>query len=111
MYNNYDSISFPACEGDDVCGIFATQSLNKDAVVILSGDKDLRTIPGIHHFIHDESTEVVNEKSADYNWMYQTLTGDMTDGFGGCPRSWWCQSIKNISKQKRFTRNVGSCCC
>ena len=85
MYNNYDSISFPACEGDDACGIFATQSLNKDSVVILSGDKDLRTIPGIHHFIHDESTEIVDEKSADYNFMYQTLTGDMTDGFGGCP--------------------------
>ena len=85
MYNNYESISFPACEGDDACGIFATQSLNKDSVVILSGDKDLRTIPGIHHFIHDESTEIVDEKSADYNFMYQTLTGDMTDGFGGCP--------------------------
>ena len=59
--------------------------LIKIVVVILSGDKDLRTIPGIHHFIHDESTEIVDEKSANYNFMYQTLTGDMTDGFGGCP--------------------------
>ena len=85
MYNNYDSISFPACEGDDACGIFATQSLNKDAVVILSGDKDLRTIPGIHHFIHDGSTELVDELTANYNFMYQTLVGDRTDNFPGVP--------------------------
>ena len=63
MFHNYETLTYPNLEGDDVCGIFATQSLNKDKVVILSGDKDLRTIPGIHHFIHDESTEVVNENN------------------------------------------------
>jgi len=100
MFHNYETLTYPNLEGDDVCGIFATQSLNKDKVVILSGDKDLRTIPGIHHFIHDESTEVVNENIADYNFMYQTLVGDMTDGFAGCPSIGGVKASRILANKK-----------
>ena len=100
MFHNYETLTYPNLEGDDVCGIFATQSLNKDKVVILSGDKDLRTIPGIHHFIHDESTEIVNETIANYNFMYQTLVGDMTDGFAGCPSIGGVKASRILANKK-----------
>jgi len=85
LKQNYECVCLPNLEGDDVCGILATKPENKDKIVVLSGDKDMRTIPGIHHFLHDDSTEVVDEKTANYNFMYQTLTGDLTDNFGGVP--------------------------
>ena len=45
----------------------------------------MRTIPCFHHFIHDNQTELVDEKTADYYFMFQTLTGDTSDGYSGCP--------------------------
>ena len=43
----------------------------------------MRTIPCFHHFIHDNHTELVDEKTADYYFMFQTLTGDTSDGYSG----------------------------
>ena len=100
LKENYESVSLPGLEGDDVCGILATKPGNKDKIVVLSGDKDMRTIPGIHHFIHDDSTEVVDEKTANYNFMYQTLTGDMTDGFGGCPTIGGVKASRVLANKK-----------
>tara|TARA_R100001530_G_scaffold88489_1_gene61618 strand:- start:3501 stop:4271 length:771 start_codon:yes stop_codon:yes gene_type:complete len=100
LKSEYECISYPNVEGDDVCGIFATTPKNKDKVVILSGDKDLRTIPGIHHFIHDDSTEIVDEKSANYNFMYQTLVGDLTDGFSGCPKIGAIKASRVLANKK-----------
>ena len=85
LKKNYQCISFAGLEGDDVLGILGTSPENKDNCIMLSSDKDMRTVPGIHHFIHDESTELVDEANANYNFMYQALMGDLTDGFGGCP--------------------------
>ena len=71
-------------EGDDVMGILHTE--NSDTTVIVSSDKDMLTIPGrVYNPRHGEIVEVsLNE--ANYNWLTQTLTGDSTDGYGGCPR-------------------------
>jgi len=85
IIKNYKTICYKSLEGDDVLGILATSKEYKDNCIILSSDKDMRTIPAIHHFIHDDSTEIVDEQTADYNFMYQTLVGDLTDNFGGCP--------------------------
>ena len=53
---------YPGLEGD-VLGILATSKKYKDKCIILSSDKDLRTVPGLHHFIHDGSTELVDENA------------------------------------------------
>lgn len=100
LKENYESVSLPGLEGDDVCGILATKPDNKDKIVVLSGDKDMRTIPGIHHFLHDDSTEVVDEKTANYNFMYQTLVGDLTDGFGGCPTIGGVKASRVLANKK-----------
>ena len=66
-------------EDDDVLGI-----LSGDNTVIVSGDKDLLTIPGKHY--RDDELITVTEAQADARFFKQALMGDATDGFPGCPR-------------------------
>jgi len=78
----------PGLEGDDVMGIFATHpKLVPGEKIIVSIDKDMKTIPGkfIRWGTEDAEVVEVSEKEADYWHLYQTLTGDVTDGYKGCP--------------------------
>lgn len=87
-FEKYKCISLPTLEGDDVLGIWATQPSIMRQVrefIICTIDKDLKTIPGKHYnFKKDEHFEVT-EHEADKYHMIQTLTGDATDGYSGCP--------------------------
>ena len=81
--DNYKTQSYFNLEGDDVLGLLATGEY-KDNSVIVSGDKDMRTISGWHCFIIDDSIEYVEPLKADYNFCTQVLTGDQSDGYKGC---------------------------
>ena len=83
MIDKYNAISIPSFEADDLLGIKATK---EPLCIIVSEDKDLKTIPAMV-FNPAKDTEVTNisEWEADYNHMMQTLTGDQTDGYAGCP--------------------------
>jgi len=75
----------PGLEGDDCMGILATVK-GKDERVIVSIDKDMKSVPGL--YCRDPSTgEIISisEKEANYWHLFQTLTGDTTDGYKGCP--------------------------
>jgi len=76
----------PTLEGDDCMGILATMK-SADERIVVSIDKDMRTIPGkfIRWGTEDAQIEEVSEAEADYHFMLQTLTGDVTDGYKGCP--------------------------
>lgn len=84
----HQCVSIPQLEGDDVIGIYATTQTKLDPVrdmIVCSLDKDFKTIPGKHYnFGRDEFFEI-SEHQADYWHMVQTLTGDTTDGYTGCP--------------------------
>lgn len=77
---HYDNVTFPNLEGDDVLGILATRN---PECVIWSLDKDLKQIPG-KHLVDDEVIEISRE-AADRFHLYQTLVGDASDGYKGCP--------------------------
>ena len=79
----HETVSFKNLEGDDAIGLLATGKY-KDNCVIVSGDKDMRTIPAWQVCIIDDQIEYVDENLADYNFCTQTLTGDQTDGYKGC---------------------------
>ena len=81
MMETYNGIVHANLEADDVLGIMATQDWNN---VIWSDDKDLKTIPA-RHLVDGEIYEI-SEDEADYWFFYQTLVGDRTDGYGGCPK-------------------------
>ena len=69
-------------EADDLLGIWATNG-SFDNPIIVSEDKDLKTIP-CKLYRQNELIEITEEE-ANYNFMFQTLAGDSTDGYPGCP--------------------------
>jgi DNA polymerase-1 len=75
-------------EADDALGIWQTQS-NQSGIktCIVSIDKDMLTIPGLHLNPNDPNPALrtVTPDEADYNWMMQTLTGDRVDNYKGAP--------------------------
>lgn len=68
-------------EADDLLGILGSSDLDK--YVIWSADKDLKTIPARH--LMDGEIITIDEETADYWFFLQTLMGDTTDGYKGCP--------------------------
>ena len=81
---NFTTKTVASLEADDVMGIIATK--DKTPCLIISGDKDMKCIPCYHYdFLRDEFCEV-SEEEAEYWFFYQTLMGDSTDGYSGCPK-------------------------
>nr|DAR49144.1 MAG TPA: Exodeoxyribonuclease [Bacteriophage sp.] len=79
---NYTCYQRPGLEADDCIGILATLKAN---TVIISGDKDFKTIPGrFYDFLRNEFYDITTEQ-ANYWHLYQTLIGDVTDNYKGCP--------------------------
>lgn len=75
----------PGLEGDDCMGILATANVIPGEKIIVSIDKDMKTIPGLWARGLEGKVTKVSEAEADYWHLYQTLTGDSTDGYSGCP--------------------------
>ena len=73
-------------EGDDCMGILATKFPGK--TLLVSMDKDLKTIPGSFFKLSPDGTHEmleITEKDAEWNFLMQSLTGDASDGYPGCP--------------------------
>ena len=84
----YECVSLPTLEGDDVLGILATKKRPKsckDEYVICTIDKDLKTVPGQHFNMTSGKLFEVTEEEADRYHLTQALTGDATDNYSGCP--------------------------
>lgn len=86
IHETYDTHEKSPLEGDDVLGILSTHPGLGGEKIIVSIDKDMKTIPGLL-CNPDKGWDVVEVSTyeADYNHMFQTLTGDTTDGYKGCP--------------------------
>lgn len=86
-------LTVPGLEADDVCGISSTALQKSDLrePIIVSIDKDMRSVPGLSWSWYGKSRyeePVVIETSigeADRMHMLQTLMGDPVDGYTGCP--------------------------
>jgi DNA polymerase-1 len=74
----WDVAKLSDVEGDDVLGI-----LYEEGDVIVSVDKDLLTVPGLH--LRDGEIKEVTRLQADLSFYRQVLTGDATDGYPGIP--------------------------
>lgn len=81
LTRNYETAVLPGAEADDVLGIMHRAD-NGD--LLYSPDKDLRTIAGVHMASNGELEEV-DQLEANRAFYKQVLTGDSTDGYGGCP--------------------------
>jgi len=85
IVNTWGVESWPSLEADDVMGILATSS--KTETVIVSADKDMKTVPGGYYNPSRPEAGIVYISTQDANRQHliQTLTGDRTDGYPGCP--------------------------
>lgn len=80
---NFKYAMEPMLEADDVMGIAATD--DKYKTIVVSDDKDMKTIPcTLYRPMTGELVEITKEQ-ADKHFLLQTLTGDITDGYKGCP--------------------------
>jgi hypothetical protein len=96
---NYPSYRKPTLEADDIMGILSTmdglppnfvrehpQFAKVTRKVIVSEDKDMKTVPGwLYNPAKDSKPHLIADYVADYWHLYQTLVGDSTDGYKGCP--------------------------
>ena len=80
LKTEYEVVIMPTLEADDALGIYATKNPGN---VICSPDKDMRQIPG-KLFDMSEMMNVENDEGAKWH-LVQTLAGDQTDGYAGCP--------------------------
>lgn len=84
----WDSRTKEGLEADDVLGIFATHpKLIKGDKIIVSHDKDMQQIPGLHlsAAYPDEGIFRVRPEFAERFLWEQVLVGDATDNYPGCP--------------------------
>ena len=86
MEQEGDTYTRPSLEADDCIGILSSMEKHKDQCIILSGDKDMRTLAGWHYDFLRDIYEYITEEEADKNFLMQTLTGDPVDGYSGCPK-------------------------
>lgn len=85
LEERYRTIRIPLLEADDVMGIMATSPKLRGSVIV-SIDKDMKTIPAkVFNPLKDTRPRRITQEAADRFWMMQTLTGDRTDGYFGCP--------------------------
>lgn len=80
----YNCVEWEGLEADDTMGILQTAA-EPHTSVIVSDDKDMMTIPGFLY--RPKRNEKMNVKADEAFWhhMYQTLVGDSTDNYKGCP--------------------------
>lgn len=70
-------------EADDLLGVRSTKPGTE--TVIVSSDKDMKSLPGtLYNPTKGELTTISLEEANAYH-MTQTLTGDTSDGYAGCP--------------------------
>ena len=85
LMQRFETRTVDGLEADDILGILATTETYGDAI-ILTVDKDLRTIPARHfNPLKDTKPVLRSEYAADAQWLTQALTGDTSDGYTGIP--------------------------
>jgi DNA polymerase-1 len=81
----YPWLRIPNTEGDDVLGIVSTRGWIGDHVIV-TVDKDLLQIPGMHWHPDKGEQVKITEDEADYLFHMQWLMGDSTDNIPGIPK-------------------------
>ena len=79
----YTTYQRDTLEADDCLGILSTMNLGN--AVIISGDKDFKTVPGMFFDYRRGEFHKIDQEEADKAHLFQTLIGDTADNYPGCP--------------------------
>lgn len=93
---NYTTYQRPNLEADDCLGILATST--KEQAVIISGDKDFKSIPCFFYDHRKAELYEISEEEANKNHLLQTLAGDVADNYTGCPSIGMITATKLLDK-------------
>lgn len=84
LMNRWGAIKVDGYEADDALSMIAhEEGYDPERVVLVSIDKDLRTVPGRHYNFKKKILEDVSHEEALVNFYRQLVTGDATDNIGG----------------------------
>lgn len=111
IQENFETFIRPSLEADDVLGILATWKGLKGDKIIITKDKDLQTIPCKHYLSHHPERGIftVSEEEADLWHLIQTLAGDTTDGYKGCPNVGVVRAeraLREVPREERWAKVV-----
>jgi DNA polymerase-1 len=89
LAHEYRSFIRPRLEADDIMGILATSGdrFIRGERIIVSEDKDMRTVPASIYNPNHPDLGIIKVSNLDAKrfHMWQTVVGDPTDGYPGCP--------------------------
>jgi len=104
LKRNFDTVVTDHEEADDYLG-YTQCAAGPDESVIVSIDKDLKMIPGLHYdFLKSHWTEITLAKADEFFWT-QMLTGDSTDNIPGVPGIGPVRAkalLKGVPKKERY---------
>jgi len=109
MKKNFKIYVKPTLEADDVLGILGTSKIIKGTKIIVSTDKDLKQITGLHYNPITKEFFKVSKKEADYNFYSQILTGDPVDNYKGCPSYGEVKTHRVLSVSKNYWKTIVKC--
>jgi DNA polymerase-1 len=89
LKSEHGALVWEGLEADDIMGVLATGGLpTGEETIIVSIDKDMRQIPGQYYNPHphkrEPAVEDISLVDADNWFFFQTLVGDVIDGYKGC---------------------------
>ena len=116
LLKEYSAIIEPRLEADDLLGIEATTPNPKEEKIIVSIDKDMKTIPVWQNNPDKGGKRILKQTKLDaFRFhMEQTVTGDTTDGYAGCYGSGkvaWVKLLETANQEAALWANDNQYMC
>jgi DNA polymerase-1 len=109
IIEEYDGQMWPNLEADDVISILATDKEMDEETIIISIDKDFKTVPGIFYDYNRGEYYQPSEEEADNYHLVQAIAGDHTDGYSGVPGIGVTRAQRLLEKDGYTWETVTAC--
>jgi len=96
-------------EADDVISILATDKAMDEETIVVSIDKDFKSVPGIFFDYNKGEYHHPTEEEADNYHLIQTIAGDHTDGYSGVPGVGVVKAQRMLEKDGYTWETVVTC--
>src|SRR5210317_1691529 len=109
IIEEYDGQMWPNLEADDVISILATDKEMDEETIIISIDKDFKSVPGIYYDYNKGEYYQPSEEEADNYHLVQAIAGDHTDGYSGVPGIGVTRAQRLLEKDGYTWETVTAC--
>ena len=109
IIDEMDGQMWPNLEADDIISILATDKEMDEETIIVSIDKDFKSVPGIFYDYNRGEYHQPTEEEADNYHLVQTIAGDHTDGYSGVPGIGLTRAERLLQKEGYTWETVTNC--